>query len=126
VKHSASLSAFNKAAKLYQNIFKQCYLPDDFAARAGIDEVLDRLSDSSPLEEAIFRLRMISAYKPELEQQVARIIDSTLSEITEILGPLIVPDSRDGFRTALSELLRDAAKLWGPIQPRMPKRLGCT
>jgi len=106
------------ASKVHTNIFQQYYLPESSAVREGIDEVLDKLYEANHRGEAIFRLRLLSAYKPEEEQRhVTSTVKTTVEEVVNILGPLLfTQNAREGFQSGLSELLQEAAKLWRHVQ----------
>jgi hypothetical protein len=104
------------ACKLCSNIFQQYYLSGSGFARQAIDDVLKRLSNTSPHEEAIFRLRLLSAYKQEEQQHVTSVMAFTISEVVGILGPLLALNSRDGFQGEFDKLLQEAVKLWRPVQ----------
>jgi hypothetical protein len=79
------------ANKLCVNIFQQYYLPESPAAREAMDDVLERLYTDNPRGEAIFRRRLLSAYKPEDEEhQVAKVVESTQAEVVGFLDPLLV------------------------------------
>lgn len=106
------------ADKLCTNIFVRCYLPDSALARNAIQDVLIRLSRGSPRGEAIFRLRLLSAFTPDEEELRRReILESTLSDIVKLLDPLLFgPNAQEGFRSELGRLLRDGLNLWTPVQ----------
>jgi hypothetical protein len=106
------------ADKLCTHVFVRCYLPGSDLARNAIQDVLTRLSRVSPRGEAIFRLRLLSAYTPE-EGELRRkeILESTLAEIVRLLNPLLFgPNSQESFRSELSRLLRNGMNLWAPVQ----------
>jgi hypothetical protein len=104
------------SCKLCSNIFKQYYLPENTFARQAMDEVLESLLEGSPRDEAIFRVRLLSAYKGEQQKHLTNVVADTISEVVAILGPLLAPDSRDGFQSEFRRLLQEAVKLWGPLQ----------
>jgi hypothetical protein len=106
------------ANKLCVNIFQQYYLPESPAAREAMDDVLERLYTDNPRGEAIFRRRLLSAYKPEEEEyQVAKVVESTQAEVVGLLDPLLFSlNARENFRSELGKLLQEAVKLWRPVQ----------
>lgn len=104
------------ACKLCSNVFQQYYLPDSVSARQAMDVVLGLLSQSSPREEAIFRLRLLSAYKHEQQEHIRSVAASTLSDVIGILSPLLLPKSINGFQSEFGVLLQEAFKLWAPVQ----------
>ncbi|KAI9769838.1 MAG: hypothetical protein M1840_003832 [Geoglossum simile] len=99
------------ANKLCINIFQQYYLPESPATREAMDDVLERLYTDNPRGEAIFRRRLLSAYKPEEEEyQVAKVMESTQAEVVGLLDPLLFGlNARESFR---SELENDPEPDW--------------
>jgi hypothetical protein len=104
------------ASKLCGHVFQQYYLPTSVSARQAIDDVMNRLLKDNPHEEAIFRLRLLSAYKRDEHIYLTNVVTSTVSEVVDILGRLLVPDSQNIFRLEIEKLLQEAIKLWGPVQ----------
>jgi hypothetical protein len=104
------------ACKLCAHVFQQYYLPTSISARQAMDDVMDRLFEDNPHEEAIFRLRLLSAYKRDEHRHLTGVVASVVSEVVDILGRLIVPDSQNIFRLEFEKLLQEAIKLWGPVQ----------
>jgi hypothetical protein len=103
------------ADRMSAKIFQQYYLPESTAARREIDEILRRLYADSHRSEAIFRLRLLSAYKAEERSRVKLIIDTAVDEIVKPLEPLLF-GTRDSFAIELGKLFREAAELWRPLQ----------
>ncbi|KFY67382.1 hypothetical protein V496_01573 [Pseudogymnoascus sp. VKM F-4515 (FW-2607)] len=104
------------AQKLCTNIFRQYYLPETLADRQAMDSVLERLLQANSRDEAIFRLRLLSAYKSEENTHVTSVVKSTIQEVVTVLGPLISPDLQGDFQSKLGKLLQEAVKLWSPVQ----------
>jgi hypothetical protein len=103
------------ADKMCAKIFQQYYSPDSAAARREIDEVLKRLYTDSHRGEAIFRLRLLAAYKAEEQSRINLIIDTAVDDIVKLLDPLLF-STRETFIIELEKLFRDAAELWRPVQ----------
>ncbi|RFU28229.1 hypothetical protein B7463_g8102, partial [Scytalidium lignicola] len=108
------------AEKICDNIFVQFYLPAD---RKVMEEAMDNLYEDSPRDEAIFRMRLLSAFKPQEQQrQIESIIRFTITEIVSLLEPLLfTPDAKDRFQSRLEQLLWQAVKLWRSVQ-KSPQR----
>lgn len=101
---------------LYNHIFLDYYLPKSVSAREAVNDVLVRLSRGSPREEAIFRLRLLSAYKHDEQHHLMSVVEATTSEIADTLDPLIASNSRDAFESEFNKLLQEAVKLWRLVQ----------
>ncbi|KAH8812670.1 hypothetical protein F5884DRAFT_314917 [Xylogone sp. PMI_703] len=108
------------AEKLCEHIFVPFYLPAD---RIVLEEALNNLYEDSPREEAIFRMRLLSAFKPlEQQRRIETIVQSTLAEIVTLLEPLLfTPEMKDEFQSNLERLLYQAVQLWRFVQ-RSPQR----
>jgi hypothetical protein len=103
------------ADKICSKIFQQYYLPESAAARREIDAVLTRLYADSHRSEAIFRLRLLAAYKAEEQSRVKMIIEAAVDDVVKLLDPLLF-GTREAFTTELEKLFREAAALWRPVQ----------
>jgi hypothetical protein len=104
------------AHKFCNNIFRQYYLPESDSDRQALDKVLDRLSEGSAREEAIFRRLILSAYQHKEQDHITSVVASTISEVVDIFNPLLAGNLRDGFQSEFSKLAQEAVRLWGPIQ----------
>ncbi|KFX96519.1 hypothetical protein O988_05267 [Pseudogymnoascus sp. VKM F-3808] len=104
------------AQKLCTNIFRQYYLPETLADRQAMDSVLERLFQVNYRDEAIFRLKLLSAYKSEENRHITGVVKSTMQEVATILGPLVSPDLLGDFQSKLGELLLEGVKLWSSVQ----------
>jgi len=107
-------------ATIYDSyIFQRYYLPES----NEIGEILNQLYKENPRREAIFRLQLLSAYKPEVEQgRITSIVKSATDKVADLLGPLLfAPNAQRDFRSEFEGLLQDAVALWRHIQ-RSEKR----
>jgi hypothetical protein len=107
-------------SKIYDShIFRQYYLPES----DEVGKILNQLYKENPRKEAIFRLLLLGAIKPEAEQsRVTIIVKSATDKVVDLLGPLLfAPNAERDFRSEFEELLQDAVDLWRHVQ-RSPKR----
>lgn len=105
------------ADKLCTHIFKEYYLPESSPSRAVIDDVLTRLNDGNSFKEAIFRLQLLAAYESDEQDYIVSLVESTTKEIVKLLNPLLFTSAaREGFQSALRELLKEAVQLWSSAQ----------
>lgn len=109
------------AEKLCENIFVRYYLPSD---RKIMDEILDSLYEKSPRDEAMVRLRLLSAYKlDDQRHQVDNVVRFTAGEIVNLLEPLLFTvDAKERFQSKLEDLLGQAIGLWRLVQ-KSPRRI---
>ncbi|CZR52766.1 uncharacterized protein PAC_02643 [Phialocephala subalpina] len=107
-------------SKIYDShIFRQYYLPES----DEVGKILNQLYKENPRKEAIFRLILLGAIKPEAEEsRVTSIVKSATDKVVDLLGPLFfAPNAEREFRSEFEELLQDAVDLWRHVQ-RSPKR----
>lgn len=104
------------ASTLCTSIFKPYYLPEIPADRRQIDDVLERLGQSSPYEEAVFRLRLLSAYKNEETAHIERIVRSAVAHVSKLVDPLLTPATRKTFQSEIESLFKEAVDLWLPTR----------
>jgi hypothetical protein len=109
------------ANELFMTIFKEYYLPESTTDRKLTDDILLRLGKDNCYEEAVFRLRLLSAYKVEEADHIKTAVRLAVAEVTKLLDPLLTPPSRENFQSELEKLFKEAVKLWQATQKSRTK-----
>ena len=81
-----------------------------------MDDILGRLNQRNSYEEAVFRLRLISAYKNEETGYVKRVVESAVEDVLKLVEPLLTLPARKTFQSEIEKLFKEAVNLWLPIQ----------
>jgi hypothetical protein len=112
------------ACKLSSHIFQRFYLPDSFTTRDDVKGIMDELYSVNPRREAIFRIQLLSGYKPQtIENRVANVVQTAVDEVVGILNPLLfTEEARRNYRSELEQHYQDGVDLWRQVQ-RNEKRV---
>jgi hypothetical protein len=105
------------ACKLSSHIFRRFYLPDSFM-QDEVKAIMDELYSVSPRREAIFRMQLLSGYKPEIVQShIENVVRLAVEEVVNTLDPLLFSeDAKQNYRSELEKHYQEGTTLWQQIQ----------
>jgi hypothetical protein len=106
------------ACKLSSHIFQRFYLPDSLMIRDEIKTIMDELYSTSPRREAIFRIQLLSGYKPQaIEDHVKNVVQSAVGEVVSVVNPLLFSmEAQKNFRSELEDHYWKGVELWRQVQ----------
>lgn len=92
-------------------------------ARDELADVLNRLFNKNPRQEAILRSLLLAAHAPDERIHETRIVNTVADNAGSLLAPLLFNQTQsEAFKSGLEALLRDAVELWSQAQ-KSPERI---